>query len=85
MENIYPTYKLGPEFSQKLDAFVEQFISSGYETFSAEFNNIEDFVKRANCDKSKRTDTNLRQSPKVKYLLELVSFKIYDEISLDKN
>jgi len=81
MAHDFPTYKLGQDFNLKLEQFVKSFIRNGFEQFAQEFQNIDEFIECARCDKSGRSDKKLRTSPKEKYLLELVSYKIYDELN----
>lgn len=80
MPGKHPTYKLGPDFNSKLDTFVKKFIADGFGHFAEEFEKINGFVEQAMHDQS-RDDSDLRRTPKEKYLLELVSFKIYDELN----
>ncbi|UCC45119.1 MAG: DUF116 domain-containing protein [Candidatus Zixiibacteriota bacterium] len=75
-----PTYKLGPDFDEKLRRFVRRFIAEGYTEFSKEFANLEQFIAAAEADKGKREDHDLRRTPKEMYLLEAVSFRIYDDL-----
>lgn len=81
MKNKAPTYFLPPDFDDKLNSFVDKFISGGFEKFNDEFSGIDGFVKAACADKSDRDDHNLRRSEKERYLLELVSFKMYDRLN----
>ncbi len=83
MDSKHPTYRLGPDFNLKLDKFVKDFIAAGFTTFSEEFDRIEGFVQRAGDDRG-RDDSDLRQTKKEKYLLEMVAFKIYDELNREK-
>jgi len=80
MTDRHPTYRLGEDFPQKLDKFVSSFIEGGMEFFAEEFAKIDGFVAKARADRG-RDDSDLRQTPKEKYLLEMVSFKIYDELN----
>jgi len=80
MTDRHPTYRLSDDFQEKLDKFVGSFIEGGLDVFAAEFAKIDDFVAKAQADRG-RDDFDLRQSPRVKYLLEMVSFKIYDELN----
>ena len=79
----HPTYRLGPDFNDKLNAFVKRFIDDGFERFAEEFERIDGFVEKARNDPS-RDDSDLRRTEKEKYLLEMVSFKIYDELNREK-
>ena len=76
-----PTYQLGPHFDGELSKFVRQFLTNGFERFAGEFANLEAFIAKAKADHSDRTDHNLRRSAKELYLLEAVSFKIYDQLN----
>ena len=80
MTDNYPTYRFGKDFDKKLTSFVEKFIAKGFEEFSSEFGKIDDYVKTALCDKN-HEEYKIRSNPKAKYLLEMVSFKIYDELN----
>ena len=79
-----PTYRLGPDFDRKLSDFVAKFLKDGYATFAEEFAKLDDFIARAHTDDSDRTDKGLRRTPKEKYLLEAVSFKIYDQLNRER-
>jgi len=84
MTDKHPTYQLGDDFNSRLEKFVTKFIKEGFEHFAEEFKRVDEFVKLAHCQMDKgneRTDNDLRVNPKEKYLLELVSFKIYDELN----
>ena len=82
MPDKHPTYKLGPELNSKLETFVKNFLADGFEYFADEFERVDGFVERALLDRG-RDDSDLRRTPKEKYLLELVSFKLYDELNRD--
>lgn len=84
MNKQHPTYSLGPDFQEKLNKYVDQFVENGFDYFKEEFANIDKFVEMACNDKSKRDDHDLRSSEKEKYLMELVSFKIYDQLNREK-
>ena len=81
MSRRAPTYRLGPDFDQKLTRFAEDFLRDGFDRFSEEFAGIEAFVARANADSSGRDDRDLRRSEKERYLLEAVAFKVYDQLN----
>ena len=81
MSNGAPTYQLGPGFDRKLTEFVQQFLCKGFEQFADEFANLDDYIAKAKADQSNRGDNGLRRTPKEKYLLEAVTFKIYDELN----
>jgi hypothetical protein len=76
-----PTYHLGPDFDRKLTEFVAEFLRRGFDTFSEEFTNLEAFIAKANTDSANRKDRDLQRTEKEKYLLEAVSFKIYDQLN----
>ena len=76
-----PTYQFGAEFYGKLERFVKQFLSSGFTCFKEEFANLDDFIAMANADQSERDDHALRRSPKELYLLEAISYMIYDQLN----
>ena len=74
MANI-PTYHLDPDFRFKLKTFVDRFTADGYDFFAKEFERVDEYIARAKANPS---DETLRVTPKIKYLLELVAFQIYD-------
>ena len=76
-----PTYHLADDFSEKLDKFSDKFIADGFKLFEKEFENIDSFISHAIKDTSERTDHSLRRSEKERYLLEILSFKIYDRLN----
>ncbi len=76
-----PTYHLGPDFRRKLDQFMSDFKAQGFEQFKEEFAAIEGFVEKVRCEDPDRDAHDLRMTSKLEYLLELVSFKIYDELN----
>jgi len=76
-----PTYHLGPGFDDKLTQFVDKLLVDGFETFQTEFTNLPGFIAAALADKSDRNDHGLRRSPKELYLLEAISFKLYDRLN----
>jgi hypothetical protein len=84
MKKQRPTYSLGSDFQDKLNKFVNQFVENGFDFFKEEFKNIDKFIEMASNDKSERDDHSLRQSKKEEYLLEMVSFKIYDQLNREK-
>ncbi|MCD6250530.1 MAG: DUF116 domain-containing protein [candidate division Zixibacteria bacterium] len=84
MSKPAPTYCLGPDFYNKLIEFVARFQQEGYDLFSEEFAQLDEFIAAAHTDQSDRTDKGLRRTPKIKYLLEAVSFKIYDQLNRDR-
>ncbi len=83
MSEKYPTYHLGPGFNQKLESFARKFLDDGFEHFAEEFERVDGFVERAHLDRG-RDDSDLRRSPKEKYLLELVSFAVYDQLNREE-
>lgn len=78
-----PTYLLQEDFSKKLDVFTDRFLADGFAQFEQEFGGIDRFVAEALCDTSERTDHQLRRNEKERYLLEMVSYKIYDRLNRD--
>lgn len=74
-----PTYKLGSDFHDKLDAFVHDLFSSGYSRFPGVFDRIDTFVETAAQDQSDRDDHELRRTPKQFYLLEAINYRVYDK------
>lgn len=77
----HPTYRLGPDFDRKLTAFVQAMVSSGWEIFGKEFEQVDAFVVDAKLDSRDRDDHQLRRTEKPLYLLEAISYKIYDELN----
>ena len=80
MTDKFPTYKLSGDFDKKLEQYVANFLKDGFRHFEQEFGKIDDFVEAALCDPA-HEEHNMRRTPKAKYLLEMVSFKIYDELN----
>ena len=78
-----PTYRLGPDFDEKLTSFVAALIAASDDIFSNEFARVEDFVEMAKTNTSERDDHALRRTPKPLYLLEAISYKLYDQINRD--
>lgn len=74
-----PTYHFSDDFSDKLTRFTADFIAEGFKLFENEFAHIDSFVTSAKNDVSERSDHQLRCSEKERYLLEMVSYKIYDQ------
>ncbi len=81
MKHRAPTYRLGPEFNRKLSEFRRKFLDEGFSLFADEFANLDTFIADAHKDQSDREDKSLRRTPREKYLLEALSFKIYDELN----
>jgi len=81
MNGRAPTYRLGPDFDHKLSEFVKRFLRDGFDLFEEEFVNLDEYIARAKADRTDRDDHSLRRSEKEKYLLEAVSFKIYDQLN----
>jgi hypothetical protein len=76
MSDHAPTYRLGPDFYDKLGAFVDHTITAGFEQFAAEFSQLDTYVASAlACE---HAENRLRRTPKEKYLLEALAFCIYD-------
>ncbi|HOP05958.1 MAG TPA: DUF116 domain-containing protein [candidate division Zixibacteria bacterium] len=78
MNNPAPTYCLDSTFRRRLREFTDEFISSGYDRFSREFNGLDRYIEQALKDDC---GERLRRTPKVKYLLEMVSFQILDDLN----
>lgn len=76
-----PTYFLSEDFSDKLEKFTADFIATGFKLFEKEFEHIDSYVTQANNDLTERSDQQLRCSEKERYLLEIISFKIYDQLN----
>ena len=77
----FPTYKLNDDFNDKLSEFVDDIFNSGFNKFEKEFKNIDSFVCSVLNESGERDDHNLRSSPKKLYLIEAISFKVYDELN----
>lgn len=73
-------YRLGPEFPARLKDFVENFLTGGFEYFSSEFACLDSYLKEAG---NSPPEKELRRTDKAKYLLELVSFQVYDNLNRD--
>ncbi|KAA3637296.1 MAG: DUF116 domain-containing protein [Calditrichaeota bacterium] len=84
MDKKHPTYRLTEDFQKKLSSLTDDVIKKGYELFEKEFERIDSFVEQAVSDTSERTDHELRRTEKEKYLLELISYKIYDNLNREK-
>ena len=80
MERHIPTYHLGDDFRERLDSFTNRVLSEGYEYFSKEFARIDGYLEKA-----RRADSgeSLRRTDKAVYLMELLAFKIKDELDRD--
>jgi hypothetical protein len=79
MTPTHPTYRLGDNFDERLNAYVRDLFSTGYSQFAKEFEKIDNFVASADGDLSARDDHSLRRTPKQFYLLELIAYKVYDD------
>lgn len=77
------TYRLGEDFYGKLEAFAERLTNEGLELFKEEFGHIDAFYENALNDQSSRDDHDFRRQPRRMYLLEVINFKIYDELNRD--
>ena len=80
MERHIPTYHLGDDFRERLDSFTNRVLSEGYEYFSKEFARIDAYLEKARRDDS---GESLRRTDKAVYLMELLAFKIKDELDRD--
>ena len=83
MSKFGPTYCLGEGFYEKLDRFVARLVNDGFEHFSEEFSPLDGFIRRAEIEDSERDAHTLRQTPREKYFLEMVSFCLYDRLNRD--
>ena len=81
MSENYPTYKLDPDFDRKLDQYIDSIIEQGYQNFEKEFSRIDSFLDQVAQEPVNRDAHQLRLTPKLKYLHELISFKIYDRLN----
>lgn len=84
MKSHPPTYHLPDNFDKKLTDFVNNLLSDGFEVFADEFKNIDSYVKMANADRTDRDDHDLRRTEKERYLLELISFKVFDQLNREE-
>ncbi len=80
MERHIPTYHLGDDFRERLDSFTNRVLSEGYEYFSKEFARIDEYLEKARRDDS---GESLRRTDKAVYLMELLAFKVKDELDRD--
>lgn len=84
MDSHPPTYRLGPDFETKLESFTNAFLTAGWEVFASEFANLESFLVEAQKDDPERDDLKLRGTEKPLYLLEAISYRIYDTVNREK-
>jgi len=82
MTRQYPTYRLGPDFRDKLSHFIDSFLKDGYEAFENELAGVDEFICRA-WNLTDHPEQDIRRTPKEKYLLEAVSFAMYDRLNRD--
>lgn len=73
-----PTYRLGPDFPDKLNRFLDHLLTDGYACFAQEFSQLDGYIAGAQAQNGPE---KLRQTPKEKYLLELLSFAVYDRLN----
>ncbi len=78
-----PTYQFQDDSFDKLEKLTDEFLKNGFNLFEKEFSSIDSFVAQANSDNSERTDHSMRRSEKERYLLEMLSFKIFDKLNRD--
>jgi hypothetical protein len=81
MEIRPPTYRLGPDFDERLERFVEQLEKDGLQEFAAEFGGIDDFLIRVKAESPRRDAHTLRSTSKRRYLAEAISIKVHDRIN----
>jgi len=81
MASDHPTYFLNAESERKIEEFVRSFLRDGFAFFADEFARIDSYIERARCE---GTSERLRFTPKEKYLLELVSYKIMDDLNREE-
>jgi hypothetical protein len=77
------TFRLGDDFYSKLDDFARRVLAEGSELFKEEFKNVDCFYRMAMDDRSERDDHNFRRTPKHFYLIEALSYGIFDECNRD--
>ena len=81
MSSDAPTYRLGPDFYDRLDAFVDRLLQDGFEQFKSEFAEVDRFIASALAEPPDRDAHELRTTPKEEYLLEMIAFRIYDRLN----
>jgi len=81
MKEKAPTYILQSDFYIRLKKLTEKFLNDGLNEFSEDFAGIDNFYKMALEDQSNRDDHSMRRTPKELYLLEALSFQIYDQLN----
>ncbi len=81
MSDRAPTYKLGSDFYERLEKFVEGFLDDGYSFFEKEFDGLDEYIAAANADTPGSNDVKLRRIAKEKYLLEMVNFFVLDRLN----
>jgi len=69
------TYRLGPDFPDRLQAFVDRFLGDGRRHFDEEFTQLYRYLRQT---RTSGTTEGLRYTEFPEYLLELVAFAIYD-------
>lgn len=84
MASEAPTYRLGPDFYDKLDGFVDRLLQDGFTLFASEFARLDSFIEAARCEPADRDAHELRLTPKEEYLLEIVAFRLYDRLNREK-
>jgi hypothetical protein len=75
------TFRLGPDFYNKLSDFTDKFLSDGFALFENEFANIEGFLKKARADAGDRDDKDFRLNTREMYLLEALYYEIMDRVN----
>ena len=78
MKKQAPTYNLDSDIRLRLKQFTDKFIEEGFLFFEKEFKGVEEYIEKAKIEKTKES---LRLTPKPKYLLELISFQILDDLN----
>jgi len=79
-----PTYRLGPDFYHKLGEFVDSLLDEGFSRFGGEFSRLDEFIERARSESPDRDAHELRNSPKEEYLLEMISYCLYDRLNRER-
>ncbi len=77
------TYRLEENFYAKLEKFTDKILVEGFELFKNEFANIDNFYLNALFDKSDRSDSSFRQTPKPFYLIEAIYYQIFEQSNRD--
>lgn len=81
MNDSHPTYNLPPDFRVKLRRYVQTLLSDGLSHFADEFEKIDSFASNAAEEFEATSAYDLQRNPPEKYLMELITFQIYDQLN----